>query len=216
MFIQTENTPNPDALKFNPNTNVLPEGFPSAFLEYMNPRSTLAPPHPSPLAAKLFNVDGITSVFFGSNYITVSKDSSVPWAHIKPEVFSLISEYVASGQPMVNVAQGSAAGEGQESEEDSLAYNEDDDEVVGMIKELLETRIRPAIQEDGGDIEFRGFQDGIVMLKLREVTGVEQVLDEEEEVALKEFAKFEEKLRQQKGPEATASTIGKGSLDTVE
>lgn len=133
----------------------------------MNPRSTLAPPHPSPLAAKLFNVDGITSVFFGSNYITVSKDSSVPWAHIKPEVFSLISEYVASGQPMVNVAQGSAAGEGQESEEDSLAYNEDDDEVVGMIKELLETRIRPAIQEDGGDIEFRGFQDGIVMLKLR-------------------------------------------------
>lgn len=242
MFIQTESTPNPDALKFNPNTNVLPEGFPSAFLEYMNPRSTLAPPHPSPLAAKLFNVDGITSVFFGSNYITVSKDSSVPWAHIKPEVFSLISEYVASGQPMVNVTQGSAAGEGQESEEDSLAYNEDDDEVVGMIKELLETRIRPAIQEDGGDIEFRGFQDGVVMLKLRgacrtcdsstvtlkngiesmlmhyitEVTGVEQVLDEEEEVALKEFAKFEEKLRQQKGPEATASTVGKGSLDTVE
>lgn len=161
------NEPNCQALKFNPNTNVLPEGFPSAFLEYMNPRSTLAPPHPSPLAAKLFNVDGITSVFFGSNYITVSKDSSVPWAHIKPEVFSLISEYVASGQPMVNVAQGSAAGEGQESEEDSLAYNEDDDEVVGMIKELLETRIRPAIQEDGGDIEFRGFQDGIVMLKLR-------------------------------------------------
>lgn len=158
---------NCQALKFNPNTNVLPEGFPSAFLEYMNPRSTLAPPHPSPLAAKLFNVDGITSVFFGSNYITVSKDSSVPWAHIKPEVFSLISEYVASGQPMVNVTQGSAAGEGQESEEDSLAYNEDDDEVVGMIKELLETRIRPAIQEDGGDIEFRGFQDGVVMLKLR-------------------------------------------------
>ncbi|KAK0663354.1 NifU-like protein [Lasiodiplodia hormozganensis] len=233
MFIQTENTPNPDALKFNPNTRVLPEDFPSAFLEYMNPRSTLAPPYPSPLAAKLLNVDGISSVFFGSNYITVSKDSSVPWAHIKPEVFSLISEYVASGQPMVTVAQGSAAGEGQESEEDSLAYNEDDDEVVGMIKELLETRIRPAIQEDGGDIEFRGFQDGIVMLKLRgacrtcdsstvtlkngiESIGVEQVLDEEEEVALKEFAKFEEKLRQQKGPEATASTIGKGSLDTVE
>ncbi|KAL1623477.1 hypothetical protein SLS54_004467 [Diplodia seriata] len=231
MFIQTENTPNPDALKFNPNTRVLPEDFPSTFLEYMSPRSTLAPPYPSPLAANLLNVDGITSVFFGADYITVTKDSSVPWAHIKPEVFSIISEFVASGQPMVNVAQGTA-GEGQESgTEDSLAYNEDDDEVVGMIKELLETRIRPAIQEDGGDIEFRGFQDGIVMLKLRgacrtcdsstvtlknEVTGVEQVLDEEEEVALKEFAKFEEKLRQQKGPDATASTVGKGSLDTVE
>ncbi|KAL0258935.1 hypothetical protein SLS55_006440 [Diplodia seriata] len=237
MFIQTENTPNPDALKFNPNTRVLPEDFPSTFLEYMSPRSTLAPPYPSPLAANLLNVDGITSVFFGADYITVTKDSSVPWAHIKPEVFSIISEFVASGQPMVNVAQGTA-GEGQESgTEDSLAYNEDDDEVVGMIKELLETRIRPAIQEDGGDIEFRGFQDGIVMLKLRgacrtcdsstvtlkngiesmlKVTGVEQVLDEEEEVALKEFAKFEEKLRQQKGPDATASTVGKGSLDTVE
>ncbi|KKY19171.1 hypothetical protein UCDDS831_g05586 [Diplodia seriata] len=237
MFIQTENTPNPDALKFNPNTRVLPEDFPSTFLEYMSPRSTLAPPYPSPLAANLLNVDGITSVFFGADYITVTKDSSVPWAHIKPEVFSIISEFVASGQPMVNVAQGTA-GEGQESgTADTLAYNEDDDEVVGMIKELLETRIRPAIQEDGGDIEFRGFQDGIVMLKLRgacrtcdsstvtlkngiesmlKVTGVEQVLDEEEEVALKEFAKFEEKLRQQKGPDATASTVGKGSLDTVE
>ncbi|EOD44727.1 hira-interacting protein 5 [Neofusicoccum parvum] len=224
MFIQTENTPNPDALKFNPNTRVLPEDFPSTFLEYMNPRSTLAPPYPSPLAAKLLNVDGITSVFFGADYITVTKDSSCPWAHIKPEVFSLISEYVASGQPMVNVSHGQA-GEGQESAEDSLAYNEDDDEVVGMIKELLETRIRPAIQEDGGDIEYRGFHDGIVMLKLRgacrtcdsstvtlkngiesmlthylapDVTGVEHVLDAEEEISLKEFAKFEEKLRHQK------------------
>ncbi|OJD33292.1 hira-interacting protein 5 [Diplodia corticola] len=242
MFIQTENTPNPDALKFNPHMRVLPEDFPSTFLEYMNPRSTVTPPYSSPLAANLHNVDGITSVFFGADYITVTKDSSVPWAHIKPEVFSLISEHVASGQPMVNVTQ-STDGDGQESAEDSLAYNEDDDEIVGMIKELLETRIRPAIQEDGGDIEFRGFHDGIVMLKLRgacrtcdsstvtlkngiesmlmhylspDVTGVEQVLDEEEEVALKEFARFEEKLRQQKGPDATASTVGKGSLDTVE
>lgn len=241
MFIQTENTPNPDAMKFNPNTRVLPEDFPTTFLEYMNPRSTLAPPYPSPLAAKLLNVDGITSIFFGADYITVTKDSSVPWAHIKPEVFSLISEHITAGQPIVNISQGKA-GEGQESAEDTLAYNEDDDEVVAMIKELLETRIRPAIQEDGGDIDFRGFQDGIVLLKLRgacrtcdsstvtlkngieqmmlhyipEVKGVEQVLDEEEEVALKEFAKFEEKLRQQKGPDATASTVGKGSLDFVE
>lgn len=229
-------------MKFNPNTRVLPEDFPSTFLEYMSPRSTLAPPYPSPLAAKLLNVDGVTSVFFGADYITVSKDSSVPWAHIKPEIFSLISEYVASGQPMVNITQGQSE-EGQESAEDSLAYNEDDDEIVGMIKELLETRIRPAIQDDGGDIEFRGFQDGIVMLKLRgacrtcdsstvtlkngieqmlvhylspDVQGVQHVLDEEEEISMREFAKFEEKLRQQKGPAATASTVGKGSLDYVE
>ncbi|KAK8220341.1 HIRA-interacting protein 5 [Phyllosticta capitalensis] len=243
MFIQTENTPNPDALKFRPNTRVLPECFSSPFIEYMNPRSTISPPFPSPLAAKLLQVDGITSVFFGIDYITVTKDSTVPWAHIKPEVFSLLSEHVATGQPMVKIVEGKAA-DGQESagEQDSLAYNEDDDEVVGMIKELLETRIRPAIQEDGGDIDFRGFVDGQVLLKLRgacrtcdsstvtlkngiesmlmhyieDVKGVQQVMDQEEEVAMAEFAKFEEKLRQQKGPEATASTVGKGSLDYVE
>lgn len=149
------------------------------------------------------------------------------------------------------------SGEEQGMEEDSLAYDENDSEVVSMIKELLETRIRPAIQEDGGDIEFRGFVDGQVLLKLRgacrtcdsstvtlkngiesmlchyveevgtigpssrlcsnikQVQGVQQVLDQEEEVALAEFAKFEEKLQAQKG-QAPPSTVGKGSLDTVE
>jgi len=124
---------------------------------------------------------------------------------------------------------------------DSLAYDENDSEVVGMIKELLETRIRPAIQEDGGDIEFRGFHDGQVLLKLRgacrtcdsstvtlkngiegmlmhyieEVKSVQQVFDEEEEVAMREFQKFEERLRMQ-GREVPPTTVGKGSLDTVE
>jgi len=111
-----------------------------------------------------------------------------------------------------------------------------------MIKELLETRVRPAIQEDGGDIDFRGFEDGQVLLKLRgacrtcdsstvtlkngiesmlmhyieEVKGVQQVMDQEEEIAIKEFAKFEEKLKMQKGPGAVTGTVGKGSLDYVE
>lgn len=156
-----------------------------------------------------------------------------------------MNEHMLSGQPTVTTVEGSRGGEGdgQESERDSLAYDENDSEVVGMIKELLETRIRPAIQEDGGDIEYRGFHDGYVLLKLRgacrtcdsstvtlkngiesmmqhylgdQIVGVRQVLDQEEEIALQEFAKFEEKLRQQKGPQATASTVGKGSLDTVE
>ena len=167
IFIQTEDTPNVDALKFKPNHRILPEGFSSPFLEYLSPRSTLAPPHPSPLAAQLFNVDGVTSVFYGADYITVTKDSSHPWAHIKPEVFSLITEAVTSGQSIVNKIEGKSE-DGQEGvEEDSLAYDENDSEVVSMIKELLETRIRPAIQEDGGDIEFRGFTDGQVLLKLR-------------------------------------------------
>jgi Fe-S cluster biogenesis protein NfuA len=132
----------------------------------MSPRSTLAPPHPSPLAAQLMNVDGVSSVFYGPDYITVTKDSATPWPHVKPEVFALITEAVTSGQPLVNTVV-AKKGEEQAVEKDSLEYDENDPEVVSMIKELLETRIRPAIQEDGGDIEFRGFVDGQVLLKLR-------------------------------------------------
>lgn len=168
IFIQTESTPNPDALKFLPNHPVLPPGLSTPFLEYLSPRSTLAPPHPSPLASQLMNIDGITSVFYGPDFITVTKANDVIWAHVKPEVFSLITEAVTSGAQIVNITENKSGEAGQEGgEEDSLSYNENDSEVVGMIKELLETRIRPAIQEDGGDIEFRGFEDGNVMLKLR-------------------------------------------------
>ncbi|KAK3320871.1 hypothetical protein B0T19DRAFT_430784 [Cercophora scortea] len=228
IFIQTENTPNADALKFLPNHRVLPESMSTPFVEYLNPRSTIAPPYPSPLAAQLMNIDGVTAVFYGADFITV---------------FALITEAITSGQTIVNVSERKEGeADGQETgENDSLSYNENDSEVVGMIKELLETRIRPAIQEDGGDIEFRGFEDGFVKLKLRgacrtcdsstvtlkngiegmlmhyieEVQGVQQVLDQEEEIALQEFAKFEEKLKAQRGGEAPPSTVGKGSLDTV-
>lgn len=165
IFIQIEKTPNADALKFLPNHRIVPEDFSTPFIEYLNPRSTISPPYPSPLAAKLMNIDGITSVFYGADFITVTKASDADWAHIRPEVFSLITEAITSGEKIVNIAERK---EGDETvEEDSLAYNENDDEVVGMIKELLETRIRPAIQEDGGDIEYRGFEDGYVKLKLR-------------------------------------------------
>lgn len=179
IFIQTENTPNADALKFLPNHPVLPKDLATPFLEYLNPRSTIAPPHPSPLAAQLMNVDGVTAVFYGADFITVTKAADANWAHIRPEIFSLITEAITSGQEIVTVSKKPAVGEigadGQEvtaaslaaEEQDSLAYDENDSEVVGMIKELLETRIRPAIQEDGGDIEFRGFIDGHVHLKLR-------------------------------------------------
>ncbi|QUC21067.1 uncharacterized protein UV8b_05310 [Ustilaginoidea virens] len=223
IFIQTENTPNPDALKFLPNHPVVPKSFGTPFIEYLNPRSTISPPHPSPLAAKLMNIDGITSVFYGTDFITVTKAGDANWAHIRPEVFALITEAITSGETLVSAAERKEVDE--QVEQDSLAYNENDSEVVGMIKELLETRIRPAIQEDGGDIEFRGFEDGYVKLKLRgacrtcdsstvtlkngiegmlmhyieEVKGVHQILDQEEEIAAEEFAKFEEKLKQQRG-----------------
>ena len=147
---------------------MLPEGLSSSFLEYLSPRSTLAPPHPSPLAARLLSIDGITSVFYGPDFITVTKASDAAWAHVKPEVFSLITEAVTSGEQIVNTIENQYSEAGQEGgEKDTLGYDEDDSEVVGMIKELLETRIRPAIQEDGGDIEFRGFENGNVLLKLR-------------------------------------------------
>jgi len=165
IFIQTENTPNADALKFLPNHRVVPAALNTPFIEYLNPRATISPPHPSPLAAKLMNIDGVTSVFYGADFITVTKASDANWAHIRPEIFALITEAITSGETIVNVVERREGD--QAAEEDSLAYNEDDDEVVGMIKELLETRIRPAIQEDGGDIEFRGFEDGYVKLKLR-------------------------------------------------
>ncbi len=165
IFIQTQNTPNADALKFLPNHIVLPEDFPQAFVEYTSPRSTLAPPYPSQLASRILSVDGVSSVFYGSDFITVTKAADVNWAHIKPEVFSLITEAVSSGEQIVSTAERGA--DGPPIEEDSLAANDDDSEVVAMIKELLETRIRPAIQEDGGDIEFRGFENGMVNLKLR-------------------------------------------------
>lgn len=240
IFITTEDTPNADALKFRPNAIILPDNFPSTFLEYLTPRSTLAAPHPSPLAAQLLNVDGVTSVFYGKDYITVTKDSQTPWPHVKPEVFALITEAVVSGAPIVNTVATKAGEEaGQGAAGAAATYAPEDEETVGLIEELLDTRIRPAIQEDGGDIEFRGFHDGQVLLKLRgacrtcdsstvtlkngiesmlmhyieEVKGVQQVMDQEEEIAMQEFAKFEEKLKAAKGPDATAGTVGKGGLD---
>ncbi|KAH8899630.1 HIRA-interacting protein 5 [Thozetella sp. PMI_491] len=242
IFIQTENTPNPDALKFLPNHRVLPETVPAPFVEYLSARSTISPPYPSPLAAQLMAIDGVTAVFYGADFITVTKAADANWAHIRPEIFSLITETITTGKPVVNVVERTQDGEENQEAvvEDSLSYNENDSEVVGMIKELLETRIRPAIQEDGGDIEFRGFEDGYVLLKLRgacrtcdsstvtlkngiegmlmhyieEVQGVHQVMDAEEEIAMEEFAKFEAKLKAQKGG-VPPSTTGKGSLDTV-
>lgn len=247
IFIQTENTPNPDALKFLPNHRVVPEEFSTPFIEYLNPRATISPPHPSPLAAKLMNIDGVTSVFYGADFITVTKAADANWAHIRPEIFALITEAITAGEQIVTISERREGESGAPVEEDSLAYNENDSEVVGMIKELLETRIRPAIQEDGGDIDFRGFDDeGYVHLRLRgacrtcdsstvtlkngiegmlmhyvsfddvlhklprltrfqieEVKGVKQVMDQEEEIALQEFEKFEEKLKQQKGQAAS-------------
>lgn len=156
------------ALKFLPNHKILPDGASTSSLEYLNPRSTLAAPHPSPLAARLLNVDGVTSVFYGPDFITVTKASDANWTHVKPEVFSLITEAVSSGEQIVGSPDNTnLSGKELGPEQDSLVAKETDSEVVELIKELLETRIRPAIQDDGGDIEYKGFENGMVKLRLK-------------------------------------------------
>uniref|UniRef100_UPI0037E923DE NFU1 iron-sulfur cluster scaffold homolog, mitochondrial n=1 Tax=Semicossyphus pulcher TaxID=241346 RepID=UPI0037E923DE len=193
MFVQTQDTPNPNSLKFLPGRTVLEAGT----MNFAGPRDA----HCSPLARQLFRIDGVTSVFLGPDFITISKsDDNMEWKVIKPDVFAAIMDFFTSGLPVVN--------EDSRPNEDT-APSDDDDEVVAMIKELLDTRIRPTVQEDGGDVLYRGFEDGIVKLKLQgsctscpssiitlksgiqnmlqfyvpEVESVEQVKDEEEEAA---------------------------------
>eukprot|EP00899_Mesostigma_viride_P023539 jgi/Mesvir1/436/Mv11317-RA.1 len=141
LFIQTQTTPNPASLMFVPGKTVLESGV----RDFPDARSAMV----SPLAKKLFHVDGVKGVFFGSDFITVTKAEGSDWATIKPEVFAAIMDHFTSGQPIINDGATAAAAD--------TAISEDDDEVVALIKELLDTRIRPAVQEDGGDILYKGF-----------------------------------------------------------
>ena len=154
MFIQTEATPNPATLKFIPGRVVLNTGA----MEFTDRDTANAR---SPLAAKLFGVPGVTGVFFGSDFVTVTKDSS-DWQHLKPAILGVIMEHYMSGAPVL--AEGETADEGPHAEE---FFSEGDAETVAIIKDLLDTRIRPAVASDGGDITFRGFKDGIVYLDMK-------------------------------------------------
>ena len=155
LFISTENTPNPNGLKFVPaGKDVLPPEFGSS----MDFR-TLAQAQSSPLARKLFAKSGVKGVFYGSDFITVTKDDETPWETLKLDVFSVIMDFYAEGAPIMS--------EDAEEVEDNLLIKDDDSEIVAMIKELLETRIRPAVQEDGGDILYRGFDEGTGLVALQ-------------------------------------------------
>jgi Fe-S cluster biogenesis protein NfuA len=155
MFIQTEATPNPATLKFIPGRLVLDSGT----LEFLSREAASR----SPLAERLFDVPGVTGVFYGSDFITVTKDGG-DWQHLKPAILGAIMEHYMSGQPLL--ADGSAPGN-DASEEDGEFFSEEDAETVEMIKDLIETRVRPAVANDGGDITFRGFKDGIVYLNMK-------------------------------------------------
>jgi Fe-S cluster biogenesis protein NfuA len=153
MFIQTEATPNPATLKFLPGRIVLPAGT----REFRDPAE--AEPV-SPLAARLFAVDGVTGVFLGSDFISVTKGES-EWQHLKPAVLGAIMEHYLSGEPVLSTANGGTDGSSGED------FEPKDAELVATIKELIETRVRPAVANDGGDIIFRGFRDGTVYLKMQ-------------------------------------------------
>ena len=154
MFIQTETTPNPATLKFLPGRDVLPGGT-------MEMRSA-ADAGASPLAQKLFSVEGVSGVFYGSDFITVTK-SAGEWQHLKPAILGAIMEHYLSGAPLVadGAAVATHSGDGEEF------FEEADAETVDTIKELIETRVRPAVANDGGDITFRGFREGVVYLNMK-------------------------------------------------
>jgi len=149
MFIQTEATPNPNTLKFLPGREVMG----SNVRDFPTPQSAEA----SPLAKRLFTVEGVTGVFFGGDFITVTK-SDVEWQHLKPAVLGAIMEHFQSGAPLVAEE---VTDDGHES------HSGADGELVDQIKELLDTRVRPAVAQDGGDITFHNYEDGVVYLHMR-------------------------------------------------
>ncbi|MFD1329972.1 NifU family protein [Mycoplana ramosa] len=154
MFIQTETTPNPATLKFLPGKVVLEQGT----AEFRSATDAAAA---SPLAARLFAVPGVTGVFFGYDFITVTKEDA-DWQHLKPAILGTIMEHFMSGQPVL------AAGSfGDEENEEGEFYDEGDEAIVATIKELLATRVRPAVAQDGGDITFKGYRDGRVYLNMK-------------------------------------------------
>lgn len=151
MFIQTESTPNPATLKFLPGQTVLEAGtadFPTAEAAQK-----------SPLADRIFAVSGVTGVFFGNDFVTVTKSEGVEWDHIKPSILGAVMEHFQSGQPVMS-------GEGETSS-GHAEFTGEDAEIVGQIKELLDSRVRPAVAQDGGDITFHGFERGVVYLHMQ-------------------------------------------------
>ncbi|UWQ15278.1 NifU family protein [Aliiroseovarius sp. M344] len=151
MFIQTESTPNPATLKFLPGQAVLGTGtadFPTAETSGS-----------SPLAERIFKVQGVTGVFFGADFVTVTKGDDTEWDHIKPAILGAIMEHFQSGQPVMAGEATAPAGHAE--------HHGEDGEIVEQIKELLDTRVRPAVAQDGGDITFHGFDRGIVYLHMQ-------------------------------------------------
>lgn len=150
MFIETEVTPNPATLKFLPGRRVLPEGG----RDFRSAAEAAA----SPLAARLFEIAGVTGVYFGADFVSVTKDGP-EWPHLKPSILGAIMEHFLSGAPLLVAGETAAAA--------TRSYSEAEARIVATIEQLLEDRVRPAVAGDGGDIVFDRFEDGIVFLHMR-------------------------------------------------
>lgn len=150
MFIQTETTPNPQTLKFIPGEVVLKDSA----INFTNAKDA----GQSPLAEALFKIAGVDAVFLGSDFISVTKKKSGSWDTLKTDVLTTIMEHYVSGAPIIN--------EGGNSDKKSASEGEEDSDVVKQIKELIETKVRPAVAQDGGDIIYHGFENGVVKLEM--------------------------------------------------
>jgi len=148
LFIQTEETPNPETLKFLPGCVVMSEGTAS----YASGQSF----DNSPLARRLMDVSGVTGVFFGTDFITITKEPTYKWPLLKPSILSILMEHFVNGLPVVISS----------SKADQPSY-EINDPIIHQIRELLDKRIRPAVAQDGGDIVFHAFEEGVVYLKMQ-------------------------------------------------
>ncbi len=158
MFIETETTPNPATLKFLPGQQVMPSGT----RDFATPEDAEA----SPLAQALFDTGEVTGVFFGRDFVSVTAAPGADWSMLKPQVVSILLDHFVSQAPLF--AGGSAAGFAVPADEDEVIGDDPADaEIVEQIKELIETRVRPAVAGDGGDIRYRGFRDGVVYLTMQ-------------------------------------------------
>ncbi len=158
MFIETETTPNPATLKFLPGQEVMPAGT----RDFRDEEEAAA----SPLAEALFSLGDVTGVFFGSNFVSVTAGPGTDWSALKPQVVAILLDHFVSQIPLFHAPSAGAIAVPAEEDAD---YGDDpaDADVVAQIKELLETRIRPAVANDGGDIAYRGFREGVVYLSMQ-------------------------------------------------
>ncbi|WP_337268008.1 NifU family protein [Oryzifoliimicrobium ureilyticus] len=154
MFIQTETTPNPATQKFLPGRVVMENGT----AEFRSAEEAKV----SPLAARLFEINGVTGVYFGYDFISVTKESQ-EWQHLKPAILGSIMEHFMSGKPVM----GEASRLSEDLDAGDEFFDDGDESIVLTIKELLDTRVRPAVAQDGGDITFRGYRDGKVYLNMK-------------------------------------------------